>query len=72
MVCLLTFGLAISRPGWFPLDFTVFFVGGLALMLGGTSARILRHGVQRIDPVLAAIAEYRAVTEHRGALAGMA
>ena len=48
-VCLLFLGLAISRPGSFPLDFTVFFMGGLALMLAGMFARTMRHGVQRMS-----------------------
>ena len=47
-ISILMVGLAISRPGAFPLDFTVFFVGGTALVLGRMLVRTLRHGVQRI------------------------
>jgi hypothetical protein len=47
-IAILILVLAITRPGSFPLDFAVFFVGGLALMLGGMLVRTLRNGVQRI------------------------
>jgi hypothetical protein len=48
LMCLGSLVVAVTRPGTFPLDFAVFFIGGFTLVFGAMFARTLRHGVPRI------------------------